>query len=223
MTSTLTPAQARRYYDRNAHKQDAQGWYEDAALDRLIALGEFGGANAVLEVGCGTGKLAALLLRDHLTPHATYIGVDISNSMLARAGTKLKKYALRAKLRPGDVTLGLTSPNESADRIIATYLFDLLSVTHSKNLLAEMHRVLRPGGLICIAGLTRKTQEPEMNIFSQLWALMQRVWPSLVGGCRPVQMLPMLEEDQWRVVAHESVAPRGLASEILIARKVSAE
>ncbi|MHA1164362.1 MAG: class I SAM-dependent methyltransferase [Alphaproteobacteria bacterium] len=220
MTRTFTPEQARRHYERNAHKQDAQGWYEDAALERLVALGDFGGASAVLEVGCGTGRFAALLLRNHLAPHATYIGVDISNSMLARAGTKLKKYTLRAKLRPGDVTLGLTSPNESADRIIATYLFDLLSVTHSTNLLAEMHRVLRPGGLICIAGLTLETQEADMNIFSQLWALIQRTWPSLVGGCRPVQMRPLLSKTQWRIMAHESVAPRGLASEILIARKI---
>ncbi len=220
MTRTLTPEQARRHYERNAHKQDAQGWYEDAALKRLIALGGFGDASAVLEVGCGTGRLAALLLRDHLGPHATYIGVDISNSMLARAGTRLKKYALRAKLRPGDVTLGLTSPEKSADRIIATYLFDLLSISHSKNLLAEMHRVLRPGGLICIAGLTLETQEADMNIFSQLWALLQRTWPGLVGGCRPVLMLSLLSEDQWRIVAHESVTPRGLASEILIARKI---
>ena len=220
MTRTFTPEEAKRYYERNAHKQDAQGWYEDDALERLIALGNFGNASAVLEVGCGTGRLAALLLRNHMPPHATYIGVDISTSMLARAGTRLNKYALRAKLRPGDVTLGLTSPDESADRIIATYFFDLLSLGHSKNLLAEMHRVLRPGGLICIAGLTRETQEADMNIFSQLWALIQRRWPGLVGGCRPVQMLPLLAGSQWQIVAHESVTPRGLASEILIARKI---
>ncbi len=220
MTRTLTPEQARRHYERNAHRQDAQGWYEDAALERLISLGDFGDATAILEAGCGTGRLAERLLRDHIPVHATYIGVDISNAMLARAGTRLKQYAPRVKLRPGDVTLGLTSPDESTDRIIATYLFDLLSLAHSRNLLTHMHRVLRPGGLICIAGLTREAQEADMNIFSQLWALIQRVWPSLVGGCRPVRMLPLLGEGKWQIVAHETVAPRGLASEILIARKV---
>lgn len=217
---TLTPAQARAYYERKAHKQDAQGWYEDAALERLIALGDFGDASAVLEVGCGTGRLAELLLRDHLAAHATYIGVDISISMLARAGTRLKHYAPRAKLSPGDVTLGLTAGDNAKDRIVATYVFDLLSMGHSKRLLTDMHRVLRPGGLICIAGLTRESEEADMNIFSQLWALVQRVWPSLVGGCRPVQMLPLLDKAQWRIMAHETVAPRGLASEILIARKL---
>lgn len=220
MPRTLTPAQARRHYDRNAHKQDAQGWYEDDAFERLVALSDFGQASAVLEVGCGTGKLAAQILRYHLPLHATYIGVDISPAMLARAGTKLKKYAPRAKLRPGDVSLGLTSPDESADRIIATYLFDLLSPSHSKNLLGEMHRVLRPGGLICLAGLTRESDDGDMTIISQLWALIQRRWPWIVGGCRPVDLAAMLDAARWEIVAHETVAPKGLTSEILVARKV---
>ena len=220
MARTLTPAQARRHYDRNAHRQDAQGWYENVAFERLVALSDFEQASDVLEVGCGTGKFAARLLRNHLAPHATYTGVDISPAMLARAGTKLKKYAPRAKLRPGDVSLGLTSPDESADRVIASYLFDLLSPSHSKNLLGEMHRVLRPGGLICLAGLTRESDDGDMTIISQLWALVQRRWPWIVGGCRPVQLRQMLDNTQWEIVAHETVAPRGLTSEILLARKV---
>jgi ubiquinone/menaquinone biosynthesis C-methylase UbiE len=218
MPRTLTPAQARRHYDRNANKQDAQGWYEDAALERLIALSDFEHASDVLEVGCGTGKLAEKLLREYLGPHATYIGVDISPAMLARAGTRLNKYAPRAKLRPGDVSLGLTSPDKSADRIVATYLFDLLLVNHSKNLLGEMHRVLRPGGLICLAGLTLQNDDGDMTIISQLWALVQRRWPWIVGGCRPVDLSAMLDPLQWEIVAHETVAPRGLVSEILIAK-----
>lgn len=217
---TLTPSEARRHYDRNAHKQDAQGWYENAALERLIALSEFGNASQVLEVGCGTGRFAARLLRDHIGPHAIYIGVDISMSMLARAGTKLKKYAARAKLRPGDVTLGLTSPDKSADRIVATYLFDLLSTGQSRNLLAEMHRVLRPDGLICLAGLTRESDDGDMTIISQLWTLVQRRWPWIVGGCRPVKLRPLLDDAKWQIVAHETVTPKGLTSEILIARKI---
>jgi ubiquinone/menaquinone biosynthesis C-methylase UbiE len=220
MARTLTPTQARRHYDRNAHKQDAQGWYEQAALERLIALSDFGQAADVLEVGCGTGKFAELLLRAHLPPHATYTGVDISPSMLARAGTRLKKYAPRAKLSPGDITLGLAAGDKSKDRIVAAYVFDLMSMGHSKLLLTNMHRVLRPGGLICIAGLARVSSEGDMTVFSQLWALIQRMWPGLVGGCRPVDLRPLLDKAQWQISGYETVAPRGLVSEILVARKV---
>lgn len=220
MSPTLTPDEARRHYDRNAHRQDAQGWYADAALERLVALGDFGAASDILELGCGTGRLAQLLLRGHLAAHARYTGIDISPSMLARAGTRLKEYVPRATLIPGDVTLGLTARSESKDRIVASYLFDLLSPGHSQYLVSEMHRALRPGGLVCLAGLTRETQQGDRTIFTQIWALIQRVWPWLVGGCRPVDLRALLDGEQWRIIAHETVSPRGLLSEILIARKL---
>lgn len=220
MARTLTPDEARRHYDRNVERQEAQGWYEDAALDRLVALGDFEQASNVLEVGCGTGRFAERLLRDHLGPTARYRGIDISPSMLARAGMRLKRCAPRAKLSPGDVTVGLTARDDSMDRIIATYLFDLLSVIHSKALLAEMHRALRRGGLICLAGLSQDTDGSGRTALTQLWSLVQRFWPWIVGGCRPVALRPMLERDKWDVVAHERVSPHGLTSEILVARKV---
>ena len=220
MSPILTPEQARAYYDRNAHRQDAQGWYEDAALERLVALGDFSNASDVLELGCGTGRLAQRLLRDHLTTHARYTGIDISPSMLARAGTRLKKYAPRATLSPGDVTLGLTARSESKDRIVAAYLFDLLSEAHSQHLVSEMHRALRPGGLVCLAGLTRETQAGDRTVFTQIRALIQRVWPWLAGGCRPVDLRVLLDGAQWQIIAHETVTPRGITSEILIARKI---
>lgn len=220
MSPTLTPEQARRYYDRNAHRQDAQGWYEDATLERLVALGDFAAASEVLELGCGTGRLAQRLLRDCLPRDARYTGIDISPAMLARAGTRLKKYAPRATLSPGDVTLGLAARSGSKDRIVASYLFDLLSPGHSRHLIGEIHRALRPGGLVCLAGLTRETQTGDTTIFTQIRALIQRLWPWLAGGCRPVDMRALLDGAQWRIVAHETVSPRGLASDILIARKL---
>ena len=114
MSPTLTPEQARAYYDRNAHRQDAQGWYADAALERLVALGDFGNASEVLELGCGTGRLAQRLLRDHLATHARYTGIDISPSMLARAGTRLKKYATRATLIAQALRNGFVAGNVKA-------------------------------------------------------------------------------------------------------------
>ena len=66
MTRTLTSAQARAYYDGYGAKQDTQGWYEDKAMDELCAHAAFKEAGAVLEFGCGTGKLAHRLLDEEL-------------------------------------------------------------------------------------------------------------------------------------------------------------
>ena len=102
----------------------------------------------------------------------------------------------------------------------AAKLFHILSGAHSHQLVSEMHRALRPGGLVCLAGLTRETQAGDMTIFTQIRALIQRVWPWLAGGCRPVDLRVLLDGAQWQIIAHETVSPRGLASEILIARKI---
>ncbi len=220
MTHTLTPEQAQRHYEANAARQDAQGWYEDEAFRVLIACSDFDAANEVLEVGCGTGRLAEIILRDEMSSEALYTGIDIAPAMLARAAKRLSPFAPKVTLKPGDVTLGLTAGTATIDRIIATYLFDLLSPAHSRNLIAEFHRVLRPDGLVCMAGLTPETSDGDTTILTQLWRLVQKRWPWLVGGCRPVHLRPLLDPKHWKVVTHETVSPRGLTSEILVARKV---
>lgn len=218
--SYLTPEEVRLFYERNVPKQDRQGWYEDDAFDRLVAHGRFDSAQAVLEAGCGTGRFAEMLLRHHLPDHARYTGLDISPAMLARAARRLKPWALRVKLKPADVTLGLTGHKGSVDRVVATYLFDLLSPGHSRALLDEMHRVLQPNGLLCLASLTPETDTGDTTIITQVWAFVQRIWPWIVGGCRPVRLRRMLDDRKWTVIANETVSPRGLTSEVVVARKI---
>lgn len=216
----LSSEHARRYYEAHAGKQDRQGWYEDAALERLTALGQFEEASRILELGCGTGRFAELLLHSHLAEDAQYQGFDIAPAMLARAGSRLSPFARRVSLKPADVTLGLTAGAGSADRVIATYLFDMLSPAASRNLIAECHRVLQPGGLLCLASLAPQTERGERTILTQLWTLVQRYWPWIVGGCRPVELHRLFAGEPWEIIARETVSPRGLTSEILVARRL---
>ncbi|MDA7949416.1 MAG: class I SAM-dependent methyltransferase [Hyphomicrobiaceae bacterium] len=220
MTSTLSPEEAQRHYEANAAKQDSQAWYEDEAFRVLIACADFGGAREILEVGCGTGRLAEILLRDQLPSDARYTGIDIAPAMLARAAKRLSPFAPQVTLKPGDVTLGLTAGTATLDRVVATYLFDLLSPAHSKNLISEFHRVLKPDGLMCLASMTPQTSDGDTTILTQIWRLVQKRWPWLVGGCRPVELHALLDDKTWKVMANETVSPKGVISQILIARKI---
>ena len=98
MTRTLSRNEDRRYYDSFGAKQDWQGIYEDAAIERMIELGAFSDALSVFELGCGTGRLAGRLLTHHLPCSARYVGIDISSTMVRLARDRLAPIAARSKV-----------------------------------------------------------------------------------------------------------------------------
>ena len=59
----ISPAEARAFYDRLGSWQDASGLFENPGIRALLKAGDFGAARNVLELGCGTGRVAAELRR----------------------------------------------------------------------------------------------------------------------------------------------------------------
>ncbi len=214
MSRTLSPAAARRVYDRVGATQDKQGWYEDAATDVLITHGDWAASSAIHEMGCGTGRFAAQLLP--LGADAQYLGTDVSPVMVDLARQRLAPFQDRASVRLTDGSPA-SGDADSCDRFVSTYVLDLLSDADARGTIDAAHRLLRPGGLLCLAGLG-----PGHTSFSRLvavgWRGLWRAKPELVGGCRPVALLPLVG-DEWEVIVHERVAPWGVPSEALVARK----
>lgn len=220
MARTLTSEEARLYYEKNADRQDHQGWYEDAALERLLDAGDFEQARAVLEIGCGSGILAERLVSDHLVPGAHYVGLDIAQAMLERTRPRLKPgKGVRASLLQADATRGLPIADETVDRLISAYVLDLMSDAQAARIFAEAHRVLQPDGLLCLASLTQGSSGLLSGLLAGLWSSVQRLFPKRVGGCRPVALSELVGDQGWTVLSREIVAPRGLASEIIIASR----
>ena len=218
MTKTLTSSQARDYYDGYGAKQDTQAWYEDKAMDELCAHAGFDEADAVLEFGCGTGKLAERLLARELPEVATYLGLDISSEMISLSEARLKPFKDRARLRltQGEVTFDV--PNASYDRFVSTYVFDLLSEQDTTQILSEAHRILKPGGRLCLASLTQGCS-PWSKFVSKAWAFVHRMNPSKVGGCRPILFSEHLDTATWSIQHRKTLTAYGLPSEVLIAVK----
>jgi len=213
---TLTRTEARAVYDRIGRWQDTQAFYEDPALDDLIAHADFEGAQFVLEVGCGTGRLAERLLRDHCPPSARYVGVDLSPRMVEIARGRLATFGERATVVESDGSFAFDGADQSQDRIVATYLLDLLSAADIRSFLTEAHRLLRPGGHLCLAGLTWG-DDLLARILSGSWAAVHALRPEWVGGCRPLRMHRFVAEGAWTVSHHEVVRAWGVPSEVLIA------
>jgi ubiquinone/menaquinone biosynthesis C-methylase UbiE len=212
----LTPGQARRVYDRVGRAQDWQRFYEDAATTELVANAAFGEARTLVELGCGTGRFAVRLLSEHLPETATYTGVDVSPRMVTLASKRLASWEGRAAVVLADVEERVPIPDVSADRVVSNYVFDLLSPEATRAALDEAHRVLTPGGLLCVTGLT-PGEDGLARVVSHAWKRVWMRWPVLVGGCRPIRLVDALDDARWEVRHRRIVVPRGIASEAVVA------
>ena len=123
----LNAERARAAYDRIGRLQDTQAFYEEAATRRLAEIGGFDQARSVFELGCGTGRFAARLLRNRLPRTARYRTVEISPKMASLARRRLAGCAPRAEVAlidpPGRV---LPGSDGQFDRFVANYVLDLL-------------------------------------------------------------------------------------------------
>ena len=211
----LSRSSAQAYYDRFGKKQDSQSFYEDPALNDLVAHAHFQASRCVFEFGCGTGKFAARLLEKYLLPSASYLGCDISPVMIGLAKSRLEAYGERAQVALSDGAVRFPVPEHSVDRVVASYILDLLSGADIERFFSEAHRVMLPGGKVCIASLTGGVNVPS-RIVSSLWKWAFRLSPALVGGCRPIHVDAFLNPHDWQVVHRRVVTPFGVPSEVLI-------
>lgn len=211
----LAPAAAKTYYDRFGEKQDSQGFYEDPALNDLIAHADFHGAERVFEFGCGTGKFATHLFEKHLSPTAEYLGFDVSPVMTSLAKRRLEAYGERAQILLSDGEVRFPTSDCSVDRVVCTYVLDLLSEADIRRFFSEARRVIAPGGKACIASLTRGISLPS-RIVSSVWMWMFRLNPMIVGGCRPIDIDTFVDPLEWEVTYRAVVTPFGVPSEVLV-------
>lgn len=214
----FTVEDAKHFYDRFGAKQDLQ-FYENRALDRLLASADFEHASSVFELGCGTGRLAERLLGARLPAQARYVGADVSKTMVRLARERLAPWPERATVRLSDGSTSLADADGTYDRFIATYVLDLLPDESVRHAVREAHRVLSANGLLCLVSMTEGTTLLSRALCSA-WKGLYALSPRLVGGCKPMQLKQQLEVDAWHVEHVEVVSAWGVCSEVLVARPV---
>ena len=148
-------AEVRSMFDRVAPLYDAMNTVMTAGLDArwrraAAAAAMLAPGGAAVDVACGSGALTReLALRVGRT--GTVIGVDISERMLERArGWRAPDDAARPRYVHGDA-LALPLPDASADA--TTIAFGLRNVPDYAACLAELRRVVRPGGPVVVLEL----------------------------------------------------------------------
>jgi 2-polyprenyl-6-hydroxyphenyl methylase / 3-demethylubiquinone-9 3-methyltransferase len=150
--TTLTTANVRAFFDDEARKGrrllpdagTASGFGSIVKYRQAAALMTTPGTRAVLDVGCSVGSIEMLFHLEHpeCAPDLTIQGVDISSEAVARAnGLKLPNCTFRAYD-------GATLPcaDDSFDLVMGIEVIE--HVADKPRLIAEIRRVLRPGGRV---------------------------------------------------------------------------
>lgn len=157
----------------------------------------------VLEVGAGTGFfLINLALGGYVGGelHAT----DISEGMLAVCRRNAEEHGLTVTTRPGDVE-ALPYPDDSFDVVVGHAFLHHLPVPGQA--LQELHRVLRPGGHLLIAG------EPT-ELGDRIAGVIKRATAGVVRGATAAGPLAKVRKPRLEEMAPEEAALAGLEHQV---------
>ncbi|HEV2718860.1 MAG TPA: class I SAM-dependent methyltransferase, partial [Thermoanaerobaculia bacterium] len=122
---------------RNLAAQAEAIWPQEQSIFARHPLGDA----AVLDVGCGTGEVTARLAEAY--PRATFTGIDLEEPHLERARARCAALGERTRFETGDA-MALSFGDAAFDYVVCRHVIQ--AVPDPARVLAEIRRVLRPGG-----------------------------------------------------------------------------
>lgn len=120
-----------RAYERKARREETDA-YTRGTRTRVAGLA----TGRVLEIGAGTG-----FNFPYYSEVSTVVATEPDPEMLRRADPRARRHGLELMPAPAEL---LPFPDESFDTVVATGVF--CAVDDPAAAIAEVHRVLRPGG-----------------------------------------------------------------------------
>ena len=156
----MDTAQEARDYDAMDHAE-VNGRF---CADLLAAGAEL---HRVLDVGTGTALIPVELCRR--APHLTVVGIDLASHMLALAGHNVQRAGLTARIELSRRDAKATGwPAGAFDAVVSNSIVH--HIPEPGDVLAEMWRLARPGGLLFVRDLERPPSEARVAELSALYA-----------------------------------------------------
>jgi demethylmenaquinone methyltransferase/2-methoxy-6-polyprenyl-1,4-benzoquinol methylase len=179
-------------FDRIAGLYDRMNTVMTAGLHhqwrrRAVGLAAVSPGDRVLDVATGTGDLA-LELAARVGPQGEVVATDFSERMLALARGKAAASGRAAAMR-FETANALSLPYGDGEFAAATVGFGARNFSDLRRGLAEMARVVAPGGRVVVLEITTP-RRPPLSTFFELW--FDRVVPALgkVADAQAYSYLP---------------------------------
>ncbi|MGH2829585.1 MAG: class I SAM-dependent methyltransferase [Actinomycetota bacterium] len=124
-------------------------WFQRHVVAYEFAAARIAGKR-VLDAGCGEGYGANILTASA----GEVVGVDVEASIVARARERYPS----ARFEPADLD-ALPFPDASFDAVVTLQVIE--HMRHPSDFLAQLHRVLKPGGTLIVSTPNRLTFSPD--------------------------------------------------------------
>ena len=158
---------------------------EEKALRTILRWVNIRDGQAVLEAGVGTGRLFSRITS--LNKTGRNVGIDLSKKMLEKTRNKCGKHK-NVKLLQADIT-NLPYDLGTFDRIICSYVLDLLPENLYVSILSRFRSMLQPEGKLIIAYMEAGSKPSH-----KFWAWVAETFPRLMTHCRPINLETYLQE-----------------------------
>jgi len=144
---------------------DLMGWFCDTFLfhgqmrelrQRTANLAGIQPGEQALDVGCGTGTLA-MEAQSRVGRAGRVTGVDPGPQQIARARSKAARRRVPIEFQVGIIEQ-LPFPDQTFDVVLSTLMMHHLPAPLKRRGLAEIARVLKPGGRLVIADFKRRQE-----------------------------------------------------------------
>ncbi len=209
MDAKLSKDEVREAYRKSASMYDIwSSLTESKARQRCLEVADIKNGESVLEVAVGTGILFEKILE--LNPTGRNEGIDLTEEMLTRARARAQKSGASGYvLKVGDA-YHLQYSDNSFDVLLNNYMFDLIPEKDFLAILSEFRRVLRNGGRIVLVNMTKGSRW-----FNAVWEWLYKIRPSLLGGCRGIELKPYFEKVGFEKIRREYVSQMSFPSEVI--------
>jgi S-adenosylmethionine-diacylgycerolhomoserine-N-methlytransferase len=163
MTLVSSAELMNRTYRHQRHIYDLTRKYFLLGRDRLIDDLAPRGGDAILEIGCGTGRNLAVAAARY--PAARLYGIDVSTEMLASAAATISRAGLASQVRLAQADATSFDPQP----LFGIARFDRVFVSYSLSMIPQWEAVidhalsvLGPGGELHIVDFGGQTRLPDV-------------------------------------------------------------
>lgn len=207
--------QARAAYNKLSRWYDViTGIFEKKPRELALQKLNVAEGDKVLEIGFGTGH-CMLALAQSVGNSGRVYGIDISEGMLNVTKQRVSEAGLseRVELRRGDGTQ-LPFESDAFNAIFMSFTLELFDTPEIPVVLAECKRVLRKGGRICVAALSKE----KAGLMTKIYEWLHKKIPQY-ADCRPIFVRISLEEAGFQIVDVTAMPTWGFLGEIVVVKK----